>query len=214
MFPTAHQRLYPFNFYLQMRRLYPVVYDEHSNIWGVFRHGDVQSVLGDYRTFSSAPQTSDSPNSSSNDRDAAPFQRPSLLQSDPPYHRTLRGVIASAFTPIIIAKLESHIENIANEMLNEVILKGKMDLIDDLAYPLPVTIIAELLGVPIDDRNLFRGWADMIISSTAGDITDEHGTSNNIVQSSFLHYLTYPRRHAPLRNFSTQVIETSSLRIN
>jgi cytochrome P450 len=64
----------------------------------------------------SAPQTSNSPISSSNERDAAPFQRPSLLQSDPPYHRTLRGVIASAFIPIIIAKLESHIENIANEM--------------------------------------------------------------------------------------------------
>ena len=71
IFPTAHQRLYPFDFYLQMRRLYPVVYDEHSNIWGIFRYGDVQRVLGDYMTFSSAPQTSDSPISSSNDRDAS-----------------------------------------------------------------------------------------------------------------------------------------------
>jgi cytochrome P450 len=176
IFPPTNQRLYPFDFYSRMRGLNPVVYDERNKIWGVFRYGDVQSVLGDYRTFSSAPQTSDSRISSSNDRGAAPFQRPSLLQSDPPYHRTLRGVIASAFTPIIIAKLESHIENIANEMLNEVILNGKMDLIDDLAYPLPVTIIAELLGVPIDDRNLFRGWADMIVSSTGSDITDEQDT--------------------------------------
>jgi len=161
-----------------MRGIKPIVYDEHNNIWGVFRYGDVQTILGDYTTFSSAPQTSDSTISSSNDRDAAPYQRPSLLQSDPPYHRTLRGVIASAFTPIIVAKLEAHIENIANEMLNEVILRGKMDLIDDLAYPLPVTIIAELLGVPIDDRNLFRGWADMIVSSTGSDITDEQDTKN------------------------------------
>lgn len=176
IFPARNQRLYPFDFYSRMRGLNPIAYDERNNIWGVFRYGNVQSILGDYTTFSSAPQTSDSPISSSNDRDAAPFQRPSLLQSDPPYHRTLRGVIASAFTPIIIAKLESHIENIANEMLNEVILKGKMDLIDDLAYPLPVTIIAELLGVPIDDRNLFRGWADMIVSSTGSDITDEQNT--------------------------------------
>jgi cytochrome P450 len=83
---------------------------------------------------------------------------------------------------MMIAKLQPHIENIAHEMLNEVIAKGSMDLIDDLAYPLPVTIIAELLGVPIEDRNLFRGWADTIVSSTGGDITDDHGTSNNIVQ--------------------------------
>jgi cytochrome P450 len=165
-----------------MRRLNPIAYDERNNIWGVFRYGDVQSVLGDYRTFSSAPQTSDSTISSSNDRETTPFQRPSLLQSDPPYHRTLRGVIASTFTPMMIAKLQPHIENIAHEMLNEVIAKGSMDLIDDLAYPLPVTIIAELLGVPIEDRNLFRGWADTIVSSTGGDITDDHGTSNNIVQ--------------------------------
>src|SRR5215469_5373210 len=212
IFPPTNQRLYPFDFYSRMRVLNPVAYDERNNIWGVFRYGNVQSVLGDYTTFSSAPQTSDSPISSSNDRDAAPFQRPSLLQSDPPYHRTLRGVIASAFTPIIIAKLESHIEHIANEMLNEVIAKGSMDLIDDLAYPLPVTIIAELLGVPIDDRNLFRGWADTIVSSTGGDITDEHGISNNIVQmikemDSYFSGIVEERTQKPRDDLITNLIK-------
>jgi cytochrome P450 len=212
IFPTAHQRLYPFDFYLQMRRLNPIAYDERNNIWGIFRYGDVQRVLGDYITFSSAPQISDSPISSSNEGDAAPFQRPSLLQSDPPYHRTLRGVIASAFTPMIIAKLQPHIENIANEMLNEVILKGKMDLIDDLAYPLPVTIIAELLGVPIEDRDLFRGWADTIVSSTGGDLTDEHGTSNNIVQmikemDSYFSGIVEERHLSPREDLITNLIK-------
>lgn len=155
IFPSTNQRLYPFDFYSWMRRHNPVAYDERNNIWGIFRYEDIQSVLGDYMTFSSGPHRSDSPILSSSDTNAALFQRPSLLQSDPPYHRTLRGVIASAFTPMIIAKLQSHIENIAHGMLNEVISKGKMDLIDDLAYPLPVTIIAELLGVPIEDRNFF-----------------------------------------------------------
>jgi cytochrome P450 len=215
IFPTAHQRLYPFDFYLQMRRLYPVVYDERNNIWGVFRYDDVQTILGDYRTFSSAPQTSDSPISSSNDRDAAPFQRPSLLQSDPPYHRTLRGVIASAFTPMMIAKLQPHIENIAHEMLNEVIAKGSMDLIDDLAYPLPVTIIAELLGVPIEDHNLFRGWADTIVTSTGGDITDDHGTSNNIVQmineiDSYFSGIVEERHRSPREDLITNLIKAQA----
>src|SRR5215471_12245430 len=204
IFPPAHQRLYPFDFYLQMRRLYPVAYDEHNNIWGIFRYGDVQRVLGDYMTFSSGPR--------SNDVTAAPLERPSLLQSDPPYHRTLRGVIASAFTPMIIAKLEPHIENIAHEMLNEVIAKGSMDLIDDLAYPLPVTIIAELLGVPIEDRNLFRGWADTIVSSTGGDITDEHGISNNIVQmikemDSYFSGIVEERTQKPRDDLITNLIK-------
>src|SRR5215831_6256043 len=214
IFPPRNQRLYPFDFYSRMRGIKPIVYDEHNNIWGVFRYGDVQTVLGDYTTFSSAPQTSDSTISSSNDRYAAPFQRPSLLQSDPPYHRTLRGVIASAFTPIIIAKLESHIENIANEMLNEVILRGKMDLIDDLAYPLPVTIIAELLGVPIDDRNLFRGWADMIVSSTGSDITDEQDTKNiakmiNEMDSYFSGILE-ERHRSPREDLITNLVKAQA----
>ncbi len=177
IFPPPDQRLYPFRFYAEMRRLNPVAYDDRSNFWGVFRYSDIQNILGDYMTFSSAPPKLDSPSTEKNQNAnaAAPFQRPSLLQSDPPYHRTLRGVIASAFTPIIIAKLEPHIENIAHEMLNRVIQKGSMDLIDDLAYPLPVTIIAELLGVPTEDRDLFRGWADRIVSSTAaeGDVSDD-----------------------------------------
>ena len=83
---------------------------------------------------------------------------------------------------MMIAKLEPHIENVANETLNQVIEKGRMDLIHDLAYPLPVTIIAELLGVPIEDRNLFRGWADRIVSSTGDDMSDDHGTAKNIAQ--------------------------------
>jgi cytochrome P450 len=214
IFPPTNQRLYPFDFYSRMRGLNPIAYDERNNIWGVFRYGNVQSVLGDYTTFSSAPQTSDSPISSSNDRDAAPFQRPSLLQSDPPYHRILRGVIASAFTPIIIAKLESHIENIANEMLNEVILKGKMDLIDDLAYPLPVTIIAELLGVPIDDRNLFRGWADMIVSSTGSDITDEQDTKKIAKMinemDSYFSGIVEERHRSPQEDLITNLIKAQA----
>lgn len=214
IFPARNQRLYPFDFYSRMRVLNPIAYDERNNIWGVFRYGNVQSVLGDYTTFSSAPQTSDSPISSSNDRDAAPFQRPSLLQSDPPYHRTLRGVIASAFTPIIIAKLESHIENIANEMLNEVILKGKMDLIDELAYPLPVTIIAELLGVPIDDRNLFRGWADMIVSSTGSDITDKQDTKNIAKMinemDSYFSGIVEERHRSPREDLITNLIKAQA----
>jgi cytochrome P450 len=150
IFPTPEQRLSPFEFYSAMRHLNPVVYDEANNVWGVFRYGDVQSILGDYVTFSSANNT------------FSRSLRPGLLQSDPPYHRILRGVIASAFTPMIVAKLEPHIDKIANETLDGIIEKGRMDLIDDFAYPLPVTIIAELLGVPIKDRELFHKWADML----------------------------------------------------
>jgi cytochrome P450 len=170
IFPTPEQRLYPFEFYSAMRHLNPVVYDEANNVWGVFRYGDVQSILGDYVTFSSANNT------------FSRSLRPGLLQSDPPYHRILRGVIASAFTPMIVAKLEPHIHKIANETLDGIIEKGRMDLIDDFAYPLPVTIIAELLGVPIKDRELFHKWADMLHYALNSEVlrssTERTGISN------------------------------------
>jgi cytochrome P450 len=211
--PPPDQRLYPFEFYSQMRRLNPVVYDERNNIWGVFRYGDVQSVLVDYTTFSSGPQRSLI--LSSSETNPVPFQRQSLLRSDPPYHRTLRGVVASAFTPMIIAKLEPHIENIAHEILNEVIAKGKMDLIDDLAYPLPVTIIAELLGVPIEDRNLFRGWADTIVSSRGDDMTDEHGASKNLARiinemDSYFSGIVEERIKEPREDLITNLIKAQA----
>ncbi|MGC1928575.1 MAG: cytochrome P450 [Candidatus Nitrosopolaris sp.] len=216
IFAPANQRLYPFEFYSQMRRLNPVVYDEGNNVWGVFRYSDVQSILGDYTTFSSAPPKLDASLSPSEaNKNTVPFQRPSLLQSDPPYHRTLRGVIASAFTPTIIAKLEPHIENIAHKALNEVIAKGQMDLIDDLAYPLPVTIIAQLLGVPIEDRNLFRGWADTIVSSTGGEMTDEQATSKNISQminemDSYFSGIVEERIKKPRQDLITNLIKAQA----
>ena len=92
-----------------------------------------------------------------------------LLKSDPPYHRILRGVIASAFTPMAIARLESRIEDVANHLVDRVIKNGRMDLISDLAYPLPVTVIAELLGVPAEDHNIFQVWADKLVSSAGGE---------------------------------------------
>ncbi|MDQ6866733.1 MAG: hypothetical protein M3044_23290, partial [Thermoproteota archaeon] len=70
IFPTPEQRLSPFEFYSTMRRLNPVVYDEAKNVWGVFRYKDVQSILGDYATYSSANNT------------FSPSLRPGLLQSD------------------------------------------------------------------------------------------------------------------------------------
>ena len=116
---------------------------------------------------------------------------------------------------MIIARLEPHIENVANETLNQVIEKGRMDLIDDLAYPLPVTIIAELLGVPIEDRDLFRGWADRIVSSTGDDMNDDHGTAKNIAQivdemDSYFSTIVEERIRSPREDLITNLIKAQA----
>ncbi len=186
IFPPHEQSLSPFQFYADMRHNNPVAYDDRNNIWGVFRYYDVQFILGDYMHFSSAvpPTKLNDLSKEVNEEDEdqkMPFSRPSLLKSDPPYHRTLRAVVASAFTPMTISKLEPRIESITHDLLNQVIEKGNMDLINDLAYPLPVTVIAELLGVPLQDRDTFRTWADKLISSAGSQLNAEHhGSAKNL----------------------------------
>ncbi|MGB8024364.1 MAG: cytochrome P450, partial [Nitrososphaeraceae archaeon] len=169
-----------------MRHNNPVAYDDRNNIWGVFRYYDVQFILGDYMHFSSAvpPTKLNNLSKEVNEEEdqKIPSSRPSLLKSDPPYHRTLRAVVASAFTPMTISKLEPRIESITHDLLNQVIDKGNIDLINDLAYPLPVTVIAELLGVPLQDRDTFRTWADKLISSAGSQLNAEHhGSAKNLI---------------------------------
>ena len=189
IFPSPEQRLFPFQFYADMRHNNPVAYDDRNDLWAVFRYYDVQFILGDYTHFSSSavPQPTKLNNNLPKEGDKEeeqkmPFSRPSLLNSDPPYHRTLRAVVASAFTPMTISKLEPRIESITHDLLNQVIGKGNMDLINDLAYPLPVTVIAELLGLPLQDRNTFRGWADKLVSSAGSQrIAEHHGSAKNLI---------------------------------
>jgi cytochrome P450 len=213
IFPSPDQRLSPFGFYSNMRHLNPVAYDDANNVWGVFRYNDVQFILGDYVTFSSANNT------------FSRSLRPGLLQSDPPYHRTLRGVIASAFTPMMVAKLEPHIDKIANETMDRIIENGRMDLIHDFAYPLPVTIIAELLGVPIEDRELFHQWADILHhalnsealrTSTGGaGISTGLGPTKNVVRiqeemDSYFNAIIEKRTQTPREDLITNLIRAQA----
>lgn len=184
IFPPLEQRLDPFKFYAMMRESNPIAYDDKNNLWGMFRYYDVQSVLGDYTHFSSSPPSPPAKGEQVQEEQGRQiaFSRPSLLKSDPPYHRVLRGVIASAFTPIAIARLETRIEGVANHLVDRVIKDGHMDLISDLAYPLPVTVIAELLGVPVEDRSIFQGWADKLVSSAGDELDNQSDSTKNLIR--------------------------------
>ncbi|MFD2925693.1 cytochrome P450 family protein [Halobacillus naozhouensis] len=89
-----------------------------------------------------------------------------MLFSDPPDHRRLRGLVQKAFTPKMIEGLRGRIEEITNELLNKVQSKGEMNLIDDFAFPLPIIIICEMLGVPSQDRDKFRTWSNTLVEAS------------------------------------------------
>jgi cytochrome P450 len=82
-----------------------------------------------------------------------------MLFTDPPDHTRLRGLVNKAFTPRAVERLRPRMEAIVDELLDEVAGAGTMDIIEHVAYPLPVVIIAELLGVPASDRDLLKGWS-------------------------------------------------------
>ena len=82
----------------------------------------------------------------------------SMLDRDPPDHTRLRGLVSKAFTPRVVEVLRPHIQQIVDGLLDRVQGRGSMDLIEDFAYPLPVIVICEMLGVPVDDRDRFKQW--------------------------------------------------------
>jgi len=82
-----------------------------------------------------------------------------MLFKDPPDHTRLRDLVNKAFTPRVVERLRTRIREIVDELLDEVEERGEMDVITDFAYPLPVRVIAEMLGVPPEDRDRFKGWS-------------------------------------------------------
>lgn len=147
----------PFPWYARMRRESPTSVDPHSGALSVFRYDDVQRVLSDFEAFSSERGRRDSSSALSS----------SLISSDPPRHRQLRNLITQAFTPRAVAQLTPRITAIVGELLDQVAASGRMDFIEDFAYPLPVIVIAEMLGIPASERAQFRRWSDAIVSPGA-----------------------------------------------
>jgi cytochrome P450 len=143
-----------------MRKNNPVDYNEKVDIWNVYRYADIKTVLTNFVDFSS--DFTKIP--SEEFQDSGPFRR-TLLSYDPPFHRYLRNTVSSAFSITSIQKLGPRIRNIAKDLIDKVIDNGSMDLVRDFSYPLPVTVIAELLGIPAEDRSLFKSWADELLKS-------------------------------------------------
>ena len=168
IYPPIEQRFSPFDFYSSMRKNNPIVFDEENERWGVYRYNDIEKILRDHSRFSSKFGPLDLPLGIPPEYEEN-IHRPSLINSDPPYHRKLRSIVDTLFVPIEISKLAPRIENIVNELIDTIIEKNNntttstMDLISDFAYPLPATVIAELLGVPFEDRDTYHQWADVIV---------------------------------------------------
>jgi cytochrome P450 len=117
-----------------------------------------------------------------------------LLAVDPPDHSRLRRLVAIPFTPKFIEGLRPRIQDIANSLLDAVQARAdetgrrEMELIDDFAYPLPLTVISEMLGIPAADREKFREWSQAAVSFTPTD------PANPQVTAKLIEFIAYLRR--------------------
>ncbi len=171
LLPEFHADPYPF--YRRLREKEPV-HQSPMGFWVLTRYEDCVAVLRDQRFGREEFQQM---LSSVYGDDSEKQQLPrSMLFRDPPDHTRLRALVSKAFTPRMIETMRDHIQEIVDRLLDRVQDAGRMDVMEDLAYPLPVTVICEMLGVPINDHASIRGWsADIARSLDAIGLPSDQG---------------------------------------
>ncbi len=147
----------PYPTYAKLRGRDPVHRSRLMDAWVFSRFADVDTILRDYRHFSSDPRK----RVASGRRASLPnVEEPSMLFLDPPDHTRLRALVNKAFTPRAVAALEPHIRELMSTLLDAVHDPVAFDLMEAVAKPLPVIVIAEMLGIPPEDRAQFAVWSD------------------------------------------------------
>ncbi len=130
----------------------------------------------------------------------------SMISVDEPDHRRLRGLVSKAFTPKYIQGLRPSIQQIADELLDRVQGQGKMDLVNDYAFPLPITVISDMLGVPTQNREIIREWSDTL---TGAIDTGRRGDRRDRTQT-FIDYLVQliaEKRQHPQDDLISQLVQ-------
>jgi cytochrome P450 RapN len=213
MTATGHSaRTYPFGpaekldvnpVYAQMRSEQPLVRVEMpygGEAWLATRYDDIKTVLADPRFSRAETLGKDVP------RTVPVIQTdPNILSMDPPEHSRLRRLVAKAFTARNIEKLRTRTQAIIDELLDTMIESGSpADLAESLSWPLPITVICELLGVPVADRDRFRAWTDVLLSFAGSDadaIIDARVRIND-----YLAELIAERRTTPTEDLLGQMV--------
>ncbi len=142
-----------------MRRNEPVYHDEANGVWGVSRYEDVRTCSTDTSTYSNAAGIRPRMNPT-----------PQMINLDPPLHTRRRKLVSAGFTPRSVAAMRERVGRVCDEIVDKVSEQGSCDFVHDIAAPLPLIMIADMLGVAADDREDLLRWSeDMLQSQTRPD---------------------------------------------
>lgn len=148
----------PYPIYAALREGGPL-HRTPRGVWLVLAYEPAIAILRDHHRFSVEHSKYRKPTADTGPGPAERGLENIMLFKDPPDHTRLRTLVNKAFTPRVVERMRPRIQEIVNELLDEAEQRGTMDVIADFAYPLPVRVIAEMLGVPPEDRTRFKEWS-------------------------------------------------------
>lgn len=190
---APEQRENPFDILAAARREQPVFYVPALKLWVVTRYDDVLAVLKDHETFSSTGALKS--DSTPVPKEVAAIlaegfrEMPYIIEVDPPQHDRIRGLVTKGFTPRRIASLEPAIRRIVDELLAPLPPTGEIDVIGAFAWPLPLRVLGELLGLPREDLAQLHVWGnDWILVQQEGPLEKRlaHARGTVALQHYFL----------------------------
>jgi cytochrome P450 len=181
----------PYPAFRRLRREDPVHWSEGAGLWCLLKHADVAHVSRNPQLFTSTRGIQMGMEATNARPEGIP---PTILEMDPPAHNRHRKLVIRAFTPRAIAALEPRIRQIARESLDEISAGETLDFIESMAVPLPMYVIAEMLGVPREDRDDFKRWSDAMIEAGGSGRTPESDVCTVELFGYFQQHLVERRR--------------------
>jgi cytochrome P450 len=184
----------PYPVYTELRERAPVLYHEPTDHWLISRHSDVDAMLRDRRFGRTYLHVAGHGDMGRPEPPATqdPFWwliNNGILDMEPPRHTRVRRLVSKAFTPRTVEALRPKIQEITDGLVDRVRQAGEFDLIADIAEPLPVAVIAELLGVPDSDLHLLRPWSAEICLMYELNPSDEYQRRAATASTEFAEYL-------------------------
>ncbi|PZC40347.1 MAG: hypothetical protein DK305_000890 [Chloroflexi bacterium] len=171
----------PYDQFKKIRSSDPLHFSETLQAWIVLTYDDANSILSNNQIFSSSPlnakgQIADLIHAQQADSPLGFVE--TVITSDPPTHTRLRSIVSKAFVPKNINLLTDYAITIIDEIIDKAVDSGQMDIMADLAQPVPVKIIARMLGVPVSDYKIFKNWSDKIILAATNVFPNQNVIDN------------------------------------
>ncbi len=203
----------PYATYAQMRESAPVYWDEKFKIWIVTRHDDVVSLLKEHNLSSnrmSALVKRFQPEEQAQLGEILCWLSKEFIFQDPPYHTRFRSLVSQAFTPRLIQSLRGNIETNTRELLDSLKGKARFDLMKEFAYPLPLIVIGDMMGVDRKDRDLLKKWSASIVHFLLPKPTMEQAleSQESVLQmNEYFRAIIASRKKNPREDFITSLVK-------